>query len=364
MAKINVLMVGNNPSVKGGISSVMSQLLAHDWSADSINMKFIPTYIEANSIIKMAYFIVAYIKILGIMQKERPDLVHIHMSYKGSFFRKYAIHKLCKKNNVPDIIHLHGSEFEKWYKSCNKKKQEKIKKLMRECAAFIVLGKRWKNVIKRIEPKTKTYIIHNSVHIPTEIVKWRKPFNILFMGILIQRKGLKDLLYAFSKMIHKANIRDNEINLIIAGSGPQKFDLKELADKLEISSYVKFIGWVSGDEKEKLFKNCQILVLPSYNEGLPISILEAISFGMPIVATNVGDVSSALWDKENGFIIEPGNIDQLEISMLKLFQDKLMYRRMSRKSKKIAMYDFSDNIFFQKIKNCYYSVLESTLKKS
>ena len=116
MKKIKVLMIGNHQSVKGGITSVIQQLLSFDWDSVGVEMKFIPTYIEASGIKKIAYFIRAYMNIEKAMRTNKPDIVHIHMSYRGSFYRKYAIHKLCKKYGVPDVIHLHGSEFQKWYK--------------------------------------------------------------------------------------------------------------------------------------------------------------------------------------------------------------------------------------------------------
>ena len=115
MKKTRVLMVGNHPSAKGGITSVISQLLAHDWDADGIEMRFIPTYIEAGALKKSLFFAAAYVRICGEMLFHRPDVVHMHMSYKGSFRRKYLIHKLCRRFGVRDVVHLHGSEFQKWY---------------------------------------------------------------------------------------------------------------------------------------------------------------------------------------------------------------------------------------------------------
>ena len=111
---MKVLMLGNDPSVKGGITSVISQLLAHDWNSEGIDMKFIPTYVETNNVRKILFFAKALRRINKELKTNKPDVVHMHMSYKGSFTRKFFLHKLCKKNNIPDIIHLHGSEFKKW----------------------------------------------------------------------------------------------------------------------------------------------------------------------------------------------------------------------------------------------------------
>ena len=84
MKKIKVLMIGNHQSVKGGITSVIQQLLSFDWDSVGVEMKFIPTYIEASGIKKIAYFIRAYMNIEKEMRTNKPDIVHIHMSYRGN----------------------------------------------------------------------------------------------------------------------------------------------------------------------------------------------------------------------------------------------------------------------------------------
>lgn len=189
MKKIKVLMIGNHQSVKGGITSVIQQMLSFDWDSVGVEMKFIPTYIEASGIKKIAYFIRAYMNIEKAMRTNKPDIVHIHMSYRGSFYRKYAIHKLCKKYGVPDVIHLHGSEFQKWYSESDDRTKEKIRTLLRESASFIVLGEKWNKAIHNIEPKTKTVVVSNTVSIPNYTTSWNeKRFQFLFLGVLLSEK--------------------------------------------------------------------------------------------------------------------------------------------------------------------------------
>ncbi|MFQ9449327.1 MAG: glycosyltransferase [Coprococcus sp.] len=77
---------------------------------------------------KLYFFAHAYKNIKKAIRTDKPDVVHIHMSYKGSFYRKYLIHKLCKKYDVPDVIHLHGSEFQKWYNESNSRTKKENQK--------------------------------------------------------------------------------------------------------------------------------------------------------------------------------------------------------------------------------------------
>lgn len=350
--RVKVLMVGNHPSVKGGITSVVSQLLAHDWSKDDIDMRYIPTYIETNFIFKITYFLIAYFKIRNYILKSHPDVVHIHMSYKGSFFRKYQIHKLCKKHNIPVVIHLHGSEFKKWYDSSSIK--EEIKTLLRECSRVIVLGEKWNETILNIEPKAKTFVISNTVSIPAEITKYNIPFNVLYMGVLIKRKGVSDLIEGINYL--KNTNRLENIKVTIAGTGEEEAELKRKCSEYNLDNYIEFKGWISGQQKEALYKNCQMLVLPSYNEGLPMSILEAMSYGMPVVSTNVGDISSAVKNGENGYLFDPGNISEMADAIYKIGSDNTLFDKLSRTSRKMAQEKFSDKDYFINIANMYFDL--------
>ncbi|MEL7647943.1 MAG: glycosyltransferase family 4 protein [Sedimentibacter sp.] len=352
---IKVLMCGNHPTNKGGMTSVISQILSHDWDNEGIEIKFVPTFYPGNNAVKSIYFIVACIKILINFIFFRPEIVHMHMSYKGSFSRKYLIHRLCKIFKIKDIIHLHGSEFEKWYKESNCYLQGKIRCLLKECDTFLVLGEKWETVIKNIEPDTNIMLINNAIEIPNTMVSWNdKKCQLLFMGVLIPRKGMFDLLNALK--ILKDQQKLEKIRLAIAGTGPDEEKLKKFCDENGLNKYVRFCGWVTGDKKNELICSSQVSVLTSYNEGLPISILEAISYGMPVVATDVGDISSAVIDDLNGYLIKPRDIETL-IEKILFINNQETFTKMSVKSREIAENKFSSKIFYKKLSNCYHKLI-------
>ncbi|MDC9724096.1 MAG: glycosyltransferase, partial [Urechidicola sp.] len=87
--------------------------------------------------------------------------------------------------------------------------------------------------------------------------------------------------------------------------------LKDIIKTNSLENIVSYIGWVSGDLKKELFEKCNIMILPSYNEGLPISLLEAMSYSMPIISTNVGGIPQVLEDRVNGKMVTPGNKQQI-----------------------------------------------------
>lgn len=352
MKNTKVLMVGNHPSAKGGITSVISQLLQHDWDADGIEMTFIPTYIEAGALKKSMFFAAAYLKICSAMLFDRPDVVHMHMSYKGSFRRKYLIHKLCRRFGVRDVVHLHGSEFQKWYDASDEGMQAKIRTLLRESSAFLVLGEKWNRTIREIEPKTHTVVVSNTVHIPPARVHWdggRK--QILFLGVLIKRKGVHDLLDAVHLLVQEGRAQD--MQFVIAGSGEEEHALRQQCTALGLDGCVTFAGWTDSEKKRALLEQSHLLVLPSYNEGLPIAILEAISYGMPVVSTDVGDITAAVREDENGYVVQPGDVRGLAERICRVFTSREGYQKLSEGSRALAEAEFSDTTYFEKMKQCY-----------
>ena len=353
---INVLMIGNHPTNKGGMTSVINQIRNHDWNQEGINLSFIPTYMPGNPIKKIIFFSCSYLKILFRFITNKPDVVHMHMSYKGSFTRKYAIHKLCKRFNIKDIIHLHGSEFEKWFYEVDEEKRKNIKTLLSEANCFIVLGEGWKNIVKTIEPATKVAVISNGIEIPKETVQWNEDYcQALFLGVLIPRKGVSDLIKAVEIIKDKGvcNLR-----FAIAGTGEEEEKLKELVTEKHLEDLVSFVGWVAGDKKRNLLLESQVLVSPSYNEGLPISILEAASYGMPIVSTDVGDISMIVRDGINGYLINPGEVEDLAKAIMNASLRE-NFERMSFESRKKAEESFSIDVFYIKLLEIYRSVGEA-----
>lgn len=355
---MKILMIGNDESVHGGITTVINQFRNNDWEKKNFNFKFIPTYKEGNAIKKILFFLIAYLKIFCYCIKNKPNLIHIHMSYKGSFSRAYCIHKLCRALKIKDIIHLHGSEFKKWYdEGCNKKKKEKVKRLLKECNRIIVLGKEWEKRILSIEPSSKTVIVNNTVEVPRDYEKKikNKSLNILFLGVLIKRKGIFDLISAISELNKITDLKD--VKFIIAGNGIEDDNIKAKAKELEVEKYIDFTGWIDVEQKKELLKKSHLLILPSYNEGLPMAILEAMSYGLPIIATNVGDIPEAVIPEENGFLIKPGNIEELVNSILNVINFKESeWEQYSENSMKIVKQKFSDVEYFKKIETIYKTI--------
>lgn len=344
---IKVLMVGNSSSVKGGITTVINQFRNYDFEKYDIKLKFIPTYKDNNNVIKILYFIIAYIRILISIIFYKPDIIHIHMSYKGSFSRAYIIQKLSILFKRKNIIHLHGSEFKKWYDSIADRKKEKVRLLLKNANEFIVLGNQWNDIIKEIEPNTNTIVLNNSVSIPETKAKFKKAKTLLFLGVLIKRKGVHDLIESLR------GIEETNYKLLIAGTGSEEMVLKELVNKYNLKN-IEFLGWIDTEEKERLLLESQFMILPSYNEGLPMSILESMSYGVPVLSTYVGDIPSVIQNEDNGYLFNSGNIDELRNYLKKIIEmDNENWKNMSTNAVLTIKKFFSEEKYFNHVIKLY-----------
>lgn len=354
MIKNKVLMVGSETTVRGGMTTVVLEYLGHDFKNTKIT--YMITHYNLNIIKTMLKFLINIPKLIKNINNN--DIIHMHMSERGSFIRKYIIFKLSKRRNKKVIVHMHGAEFKEYYSGSNKNIKSKIRELLTGCDYVLTLGDNWNNYVKSIDLNIKCRIFRNSVPVNDYKVSLKDEyFNILFLAIIDKRKGIYDLVECVNILI-KQYSGNKKIKFIIAGSGKDERNIKELVHKYKIEEYFEFKGWISNKEKHKVLKNSHLFVLPSYNEGLPLSILEAMSYGLPIISTNVGSIDEAVIDDINGFLLEPGDVRNLVNSIMRIINNDEIWKKFSLKSKSICTLNFDDNKYFEDVEKLYDSIME------
>lgn len=141
----------------------------------------------------------------------------------------------------------------------------------------------------------------------------RDQFNVIYVGRLDTQKGLDILLRATKKVIESNGFiqshRDFMLHLV--GSGPDRHSLEQLAKRLGIEKFVRFHGYLGTEALIGLYKSCDLFVLPSRTESLPLSVLEAAAARLPILATNTGDLRNVVLENVNGHLVESDDADEL-----------------------------------------------------
>ncbi|AQL43319.1 hypothetical protein BV210_11725 [Halorientalis sp. IM1011] len=143
--------------------------------------------------------------------------------------------------------------------------------------------------------------------------------DLLFVGRLSGEKGVGDLLAAFAELVERA---DRELTLHVVGDGPAEDSLREQARTLGVADETVFHGFVPhGEELWRRYDDSDLLILPSYTEGLPRVLGEGMARGLPVVATRVGGIPAFVRDGENGLLVKPGNRNDLRSAIGRLLED-------------------------------------------
>ena len=250
---------------------------------------------------------------------------------------------------------MHGADIEDWYN----KQFVLIKKLIANifCAAdvMIVLGDNWlpfmRSVMVGNEKKIK--VLHNAVYVEADNKANVNATDILFYGMLIKRKGIEDLLAAFEKI--KDDIPKN-IHLRLYGDN-KEFDVLNKLKEYHLEERASYEGWMTSEKRQTVFSNTLINVLPSYNEGLPMTILESMGYGIPNISTNIAAIPEAITDGVNGFTIEPGDVDSLAEKMKNLILHKDLWVKFSNNAYETAKNEFSIKTHFAQLMKIYEQIM-------
>jgi len=209
--------------------------------------------------------------------------------------------------------------------------QASIKRTLERANLVIALSDEWSVRLKRIAPGANIRVLPNPVVVddfsPTLENRPEVPSaggTVLFLGAFGKRKGVYDLLDA----IPAVAAARREV-LFEMGGDQEVAEVRGLVDEKGIERNVRMLGWVSGDDKLAAFTRAHIYVLPSYHEGLPIGVLEAMAAGLPVVTTPVGGIPEVVRDGVNGIIISPGDVRALSAAVLRLLEDAELRKRMS-----------------------------------
>ena len=178
--------------------------------------------------------------------------------------------------------------------------------------------------------------------------------EILFLGELGRRKGCYDIPEVIEDVVK--DIPDVKFILAGAGSAQEETAIKQLIKEKGIEQNVEFPGWVRGNQKDKLLRESDVFFLPSYNEGMPMSILDAMGYGLPIVSTTVGGIPKIVHDGENGFCFEPGNVMEMGKAIENLLENKRVEASIS--SFEIVKRGYSLEQHIKKLEECYKKAFE------
>ncbi|KAF5052226.1 Glycosyltransferase Gtf1 [anaerobic digester metagenome] len=352
-----VCMVVQDPMVKGGIAAVVNGYRGSQLEKD-YKIIYVESYKDGGKLTKLLKGICGYFHFTKVLLIDKPDLVHIHSSFGPSFYRKLPFIYMASLAKKPIINHIHGADFDEFYTHAGKKKRRLIKKTYNKCSKLIALSAEWKERLEKIVPADRIEIINNYSILYEdafqERLKRKSNNQVLFLGELGRRKGCYDIPTVI-EMVAK-EIPTVKFILCGAGTAENENAIKNLIKEKGVVNNAIFPGWVRDKKKDKVLRDADVFFLPSYNEGMPMSVLDAMGYGLPIVSTNVGGIPKIVHDGENGICCAAGDVDTFSKGIIELLVNSEKRKTAIQESWSIVACGYSLEAHLSTLKNVYEKV--------
>lgn len=322
----HILYVGpDHRNHRGGIGAVLSI-----YSKNIEPFHFIPTLAYKNKFYELFFFTKSLISLFfRLLFNRNIKVIHIHGAKDGSILRKYFICFIGKKIFRKKIIfHIHAGGFDEYYTQGGKFYKYLCKFLLNNASAVVVLSERWNEFFKKNFKIKKLIVIKNPVehHPAVDVQPSRSEVTFLFLGRIADHKGIFDLVDLIIK--EQAQMR-GKCRFLIGGNHEVERLQKTIAEG-GISDIAQYIGWVQNDEKHKALSACDYFILPTYEEGMPMTILEAFSYGKPVISTPVGSIPEVVEHNKNGILFNPGDMVALKSILHTAINDRSGYECMKK----------------------------------
>lgn len=348
-----VCMLGTSSESKGGIGTVVRGFL-EDISLEEYEFAHIVTHRDGNFAAKAFLAGRAYAECFSSMVLDNFSLVHVHSAFGASFTRSIPFIRLAESRGIPVVNHLHADDWGAFYGAASSSKRKLIADTYRRCSKVITLSQEWAETLGAILPNRQIAVLENFTPIFEEGF-WPdcSSKTVVFMSRLERIKGCNILPEICEEVVsHIPGVR-----FLICGEGSMRDELIREMQERRVEGSVRFLGWVESKRKMDVLKQSSLFLLPSYGEGMPMCILEAMGLGLPVVSTSVGGVPQIVENGVNGFIAEPGDARGIAHAIIEIFADENEYSSMSRQSKARAACHSTRN-YAKRLEAIYNEVLE------
>ncbi len=326
---MKILVVGASNS-KGGITTVINGMKNDEKFNTEYDITIFQSCIDGNIVMKIIYAGIRYIKFLIIYSKY--DLFHLHVSGHGSTLRKMKYFNKLKKKNKKIILHIHDGGYIEYYKGTSSKSKKKIYRFLNEADKVILLSESWKKEFEKEFHLKNGVVVHNGIEVEAfskgiSNIQENKNYFV-FIGRLGKGKGTYELINAV-EIVVKSN---PNIMIYLAGDGDLDTFQRIIREK-GLDKNIEILGWINFEEKISLFSKVSTLILPTYYEGLPMSILEGMAAGKAVISTTADSIPEVIGE-ENGILITPVNEEELAEAIIRCSNNVNMLENMSHENLK------------------------------
>jgi glycosyltransferase involved in cell wall biosynthesis len=316
-------MIGTDPATHGGISAALRV-----WEEAGLFGRwpviYVSTHRDGTRWQKLWRAVAAFGTFAALVLRIPCAVLHVHAASRASFWRKAPFMALAFLVRWPVVFHLHGGGFAGFYeKECGRLRRRVVRFFLERAACIAVVSAQWALWMHGVVPGASVVCVPNAVAVPPAIAGERDAARVAFIGRLSEGKGVFELLEA-AAALREAH---PDVRLELAGDG----DLEAVARRaheLGIGDRVLIRGWCSPEVRSRILASASVFALPSHAEGSPMSLLEAMAAGCPVVATRVGGIPDCVRDGYDGLLVPARDSQALAAALGRLLGDRELAARM------------------------------------
>lgn len=361
-AEIRVLILSKDFSAQGGVVNYVSSLMENSMG----NVVFDHLSIGRNSTSKIRNLFFPFIDSVRLARKvsaNRYDCVHINPSLNAKAVLRDGLNivtlRLFGVKRI--VVFFHG-----WEDAFLGKLEKNVlggllfRKIFQEASVILVLASRFRDSLVELgfqqdKIRVTTTMFDGRLFDGLER-RQKKQKTLLFLSRFIPEKGVYELLSAFGAMTN----RYPELTLILAGDGPERERMEQWVRERGMANRITFPGYLRGKEKTQVLLNSDIFVFPTYHgEGCPVSLLEAMAAGLPIITSTAGGIPDVFTDRENGILLTKITAQEIEKAISDLLVDEQRLSQVGENNRKRAWENYEANTVVSEMVKVYYSLNSS-----
>jgi len=349
-----VVVLGPSTQGLGGVAAVLKVVLGH-WREPAFALRHIPTHVDGSRGRKLLAALRALGRFAAVAAARRVDVVHVHFSANASFYRQSVFILLCALLGIPRVGQAHAGAFPAFYKACGPLRRAYVRFVLNRLDRLFVLSQEWGDFYGTLYPRERLVVVPNPVVVPPSPAEHARGGDgpvVLALGRLGPGKGTYDILDAIPAVVARFPTAqfwfggDGEVDKVRARIAGEPW-----ADR------VRLLGWVEGAEKEAVLRQADVFLLPSYAEGLPMALLEAMAYGLPVVTTPVGGIPQAIAHGETGLLIDPGDVPALRSAIESLLAEPGRARSLGMAARRLVRERYDVGLVQDRVAAVYAELL-------
>ncbi len=349
----SIVFVAPGSKSQGGITAVVQNYKKSQFWRNYNCFEFSSSIDETGFLRKVVYLIFRYPVFIIMLMHRQPAVMSLHTSYGNSFYRKLFYLLLARAFKVRVVLHVHPASFFDFYRDGGAIRKWLIELAFHLSDRVVFLSEEQQRKFNELLAGEKSIVLSNPVEVNAYSVLhdgWKiNQRQILYLGWIIPSKGVYDLVDALPQVLEEFS----DVKIIFAGNKEVAKLEQYIADR-GLAGSAKVVGWVDGIEKIRLLRTSRALILPSYTEGVPNVLLEAMASKLPIITTAVGGIPSILKHQMTSLFVEPGNLDQIADAIKLLVGDDSICTALATSAYKEVVSKYSVEVIGKQLAGIYH----------